>query len=84
MLLYHARLAPKAAEIRSDLDADVLLIQVAEDSGTELLPDAVDYDTALAGSSTNPPATEPSSDDLHTVFTGGTTGLLQGCPVADR
>lgn len=78
VLLYHARLAPKVAEIRGDLEADVLLIQVADDSGHELLPGAIDYEQALAGASPDAPPTEPGPDDLHIVFTGGTTGLPKG------
>jgi len=78
VLMYHARLAAKVAEIRDTLAEDLLLIQVADDSGDDLLPGALDYETALADSASDPPATEPGADDLHIVFTGGTTGLPKG------
>jgi 3-oxocholest-4-en-26-oate---CoA ligase len=78
VLLYHARLAPKLAEIRDTLADDVLLVQVADDSGNELLTGALDYEASLAAASHDAPATEPSPDDLHIVFTGGTTGLPKG------
>jgi acyl-CoA synthetase (AMP-forming)/AMP-acid ligase II len=78
VLVYHARLAPTLASIRDQVPADVLLLQVADDSGHELLPGALDLEAALAGSSAAPLATEPTPDDLHIVFTGGTTGLPKG------
>lgn len=77
-LVFHSRLSPGVAAIRSSLPDDLLLMQVDDDSDLPLLSGAVDFETALAGASADLPATEPSPDDLHIVFTGGTTGLPKG------
>jgi acyl-CoA synthetase (AMP-forming)/AMP-acid ligase II len=78
VIVYHALLAPTLAGILPTLGDSVLLLQVADDSGNELLPGALDYEAALASASTASPTTEPGPDDLHIVFTGGTTGLPKG------
>ena len=67
------------AEVLPTLESppDVLL-QVADDSGHDLLPGAVDYEDALAGSSPEDVPVEPSPDDLYILYTGGTTGMPKG------
>ena len=77
-ILYHARFAPVLAAVRDRLGDDVLLLQVADDSGAPLLDGACDYEAALAGASPAPVPTEPSPDDLHILYTGGTTGMPKG------
>ena len=77
-VLYHAEFAPRIAAIRDRLPHLEVLIQVADDSGHELLPGAVDYEEALAASSPERPAVKPSPDDLYIVYTGGTTGMPKG------
>jgi acyl-CoA synthetase (AMP-forming)/AMP-acid ligase II len=77
-VLYHARFAATIAQVRGRLGNDVLLLQVDDDSGQALLPGALDYEEALAGASPEPPAVDPSPDDLHIVYTGGTTGRPKG------
>ncbi len=55
-----------------------VLIQVADSSGNELLPGAVDYESIV---STPEPAggmPTPSGDDLYILYTGGTTGMPKG------
>src|SRR5215207_237320 len=47
-LVYSARLAPTLAPVLPELPDGLLLLQVADDSGHELLPGAVDYEEALA------------------------------------
>ena len=78
-LILHASLAPTLAEVMPTLDAppDVLL-QVADDSGHELLPGALDYEEALATSSPEGAPVDPSPDDLYILYTGGTTGMPKG------
>jgi acyl-CoA synthetase (AMP-forming)/AMP-acid ligase II len=79
-LVYHATFAPTLAAIRDKLpDLDVL-IQVADDSGNELLPGAVDYDTILddATLDAGEPVDDLSPDDLYVLYTGGTTGMPKG------
>jgi fatty-acyl-CoA synthase len=77
-IVYHARFAPTLAQIRPKLAKLEVLLQVADDSGEALLPGAVDYESALAQSSPEPPAVEPSPDDLYILYTGGTTGMPKG------
>ncbi|MBB5166431.1 acyl-CoA synthetase [Mycobacterium sp. AZCC_0083] len=77
-LAYHAEFAPRIAAIRADLPHLRVLIQVADDSGHELLPGAVDYETVIAA--TQPTASQPgpSGEDLYILYTGGTTGMPKG------
>jgi len=77
-LIYHAAFAPRVAEVLSDLPNLEVLIQIADDSGNELLDGAVDYETVIASSSPEPPPVEPSPDDLYVLYTGGTTGMPKG------
>lgn len=77
-ILYQASFAPTLAKVLSSLPAPELLLQVADDSGNGLLPGALDYESALASASPEPPAVTVSPDDLYILYTGGTTGLPKG------
>ncbi|MDT5008664.1 MAG: 3-oxocholest-4-en-26-oate---CoA ligase [Mycobacterium sp.] len=77
-LIYHARFAPRVAEVLSQLPELRVLIQIADGSGTPLLDGAVDYETVIASSSPTPPPVTPSPDDLYVLYTGGTTGVPEG------
>ncbi|OBJ14097.1 acyl-CoA synthetase [Mycobacterium sp. 1245801.1] len=77
-LLYHAAFAPRVAEILPELPQLRVLIQIADDSGNELLEGAVDYEAALASVSPVPPPVQHSADDLYVLYTGGTTGMPKG------
>ncbi len=77
-LLYHSAFAPRLAEVIADLPALKVLIQIADDSGNELLPGAVDYESIVSGGPSDPPPVEPSPDDLYVLYTGGTTGMPKG------
>ena len=77
-LVYHAEFAPQVAALREKVPGLGLLVQVADDSGNELLPGAVDYESVVA---TPPPAGAmpvPDGDDLFIMYTGGTTGMPKG------
>lgn len=76
-ILYHAELAPQVAAVRDRVPTLEHFIQVADHSGHELLPGAVDYETVLADSSAGP-CGETSPDDLYILYTGGTTGMPKG------
>ncbi|MDZ7669399.1 MAG: acyl-CoA synthetase [Gammaproteobacteria bacterium] len=78
VMIYHAEFAPRVAAVRERVPTLTHLIQVADDSGHDLLPGAVDYETALAESSTQRPDVAFSPDDLYILYTGGTTGMPKG------
>lgn len=77
-LLYHAAFAPRLAEVLADLPKLKVLIQIADDSGNELLPGAVDYESIVAEGPVAAPPVAPSPDDLYVLYTGGTTGMPKG------
>lgn len=77
-LIYHAAFAPRVAEILPNLPKLRVLIQIADDSGNDLVHGAVDYEEALASSAAKPPPVQPSPDDLYVLYTGGTTGMPKG------
>ncbi|TMS51658.1 acyl-CoA synthetase [Mycobacterium sp. DBP42] len=77
-LVYHAAFAHRVAEILPDLPALRVLIQIADDSGNELLDGAVDYETIVSTTTLATPPVEPSPDDLYVLYTGGTTGMPKG------
>jgi fatty-acyl-CoA synthase len=76
-LVYHSAFAPRVAEILPELPQLRVLIQIADDSGHELLYGAVDYET-IVGQVVPAPPVEPSPDDLYVLYTGGTTGMPKG------
>lgn len=76
-LLYHAVFAPRVAEVLPGLPNLRVLIQIADDSGNELLPGAVDYESVVANPVAEPPV-QHSPDDLYVLYTGGTTGMPKG------
>ncbi|WP_156685861.1 acyl-CoA synthetase [Mycobacterium sp. Marseille-P9652] len=77
-LIYHAAFAPRVAEIRADLPRLRVLIQIADESGNELLDGAVDYESVIASTPPEPPPVQHSPDDLYVLYTGGTTGMPKG------
>jgi acyl-CoA synthetase (AMP-forming)/AMP-acid ligase II len=77
-VVYHAAFAPKLAAVRDSLPNLKVLLQVADDSGNDLLPGALDYEEALAASTPELPPVDHSPDDLYILYTGGTTGMPKG------
>jgi acyl-CoA synthetase (AMP-forming)/AMP-acid ligase II len=79
-IVFHSALAPTLAEVLADLPQLTVLLQIADDSGNDLLPGAEWYEEALAAASDERPAwaDEWSPDDLYILYTGGTTGMPKG------
>ncbi|SON62871.1 Long-chain-fatty-acid--CoA/3-oxocholest-4-en-26-oate--CoA ligase [Mycobacterium simulans] len=77
-LVYHAAFAPRVAEVLPNLPKLRVLIQIADDSGNELLYGAIDYEDALASATAAPPPVQHSPHDLYVLYTGGTTGMPKG------
>ncbi|MEX2627220.1 MAG: acyl-CoA synthetase [Ilumatobacteraceae bacterium] len=77
-VVVHSRFAPTLAEVLDDLPGLRVILQVPDDSGNPLLPDAVWFEEAIAAASPDRPAVEWSPDDLYILYTGGTTGMPKG------
>jgi fatty-acyl-CoA synthase len=76
-LLYHAAFAPRVADVLPQLPRLRVLIQIADESGNDLVHGAVDYESIVRSAAPLPPV-EPSPDDLYVLYTGGTTGMPKG------
>jgi fatty-acyl-CoA synthase len=77
-LIYHATFAPRVAEVLPDLPRLRVLIQIADESGNDLVHGAVNYESIVASGPVQLPPVEPSPDDLYVLYTGGTTGMPKG------
>ncbi|CAN5674907.1 acyl-CoA synthetase [soil metagenome] len=77
-IVYHGAFAATLADVLPHLDRRPLLIRVDDGSGDELLPGAIDYETAIASGSGAAPDVEWRPDDLYVLYTGGTTGNPKG------
>ena len=77
-LLYHASFAPRVADVLPQLPKLRVLIQIADESGNDLVHGAVDYESIVRSGPSEPPPVEPSPDDLYVLYTGGTTGMPKG------
>jgi fatty-acyl-CoA synthase len=77
-LIYHATFAPRVNDVLRQLPKLRVLIQIADESGNDLVHGAVDYESIVASGAVQPPPVEPSPDDLYVLYTGGTTGMPKG------
>ena len=77
-LIYHAAFAQRVGEVLPDLPRLRVLIQIADDSGNDLVHGAVDYESIVASGPAQLPPVEPSPDNLYVLYTGGTTGMPKG------
>jgi len=77
-LMYHARFAPRVNDVLRQLPKLRVLIQIADESGNDLVHGAVDYESIVGSGVPVLPPDEPSPDDLYVLYTGGTTGMPKG------
>ena len=84
VLVCNERFVDRVAEVAADVPALRHTIVVAGGSHGVVadlshVPDGIDYDAALAGSSPDRPVVEGrSDDDIYVLYTGGTTGMPKG------
>lgn len=78
-LIYEAEYEPLVAKAR---DAQPLLktfVRLDDGTGVKgVIPEAVDYEDALAAQSPELDFEERSDDDIYLLYTGGTTGMPKG------
>lgn len=77
-IVFHAAFAPTLQRVLPDLDREPFLLQVADESGNDLVPGALDYEQALASAAHADLGLPLSGDDLYVLYTGGTTGSPKG------
>ncbi|NKQ56728.1 AMP-binding protein [Amycolatopsis sp. K13G38] len=78
VLVYQQEFAPVLREALAELPAAPLLVCVGDDSGERPVAGSVDYEQVIAGASAPPVERVPSGDDVHVLYTGGTTGMPKG------
>ncbi len=78
-VIHHQQFSPRVAAVMPKTETVRNLIVVVENSGAEVAPDAIDYETALSDAEAErPDGSERSGDDRYIAYTGGTTGLPKG------
>jgi 3-oxocholest-4-en-26-oate---CoA ligase len=77
-LIYHATFAPRVNDVLRQLPKLRVLIQIADESGNDLVHGAVDYESIVRSGDAVLPQAEASPDDLYVLYTGGTTGMPKG------
>lgn len=78
-VIFQAEYEPLLDAARRGLPKLATFIRLADDSqGVALIDEAVDYETALADSSSEHDFAERSDDDIYLLYTGGTTGMPKG------
>lgn len=77
-LVFGAEFAPRVAAVLDRVPTIRVLIQVADDSGNDLLPGAVDYEAIVGTPAPVNPLPEPLGEDAFLLYTGGTTGMPKG------
>jgi acyl-CoA synthetase (AMP-forming)/AMP-acid ligase II len=78
-LIVQREFAPRVAAIRDGLPKLRIVVVADDGSGASLDGlDAVDYEAAVAGGAPGRDFPERSGDDIHMIYTGGTTGMPKG------
>jgi acyl-CoA synthetase (AMP-forming)/AMP-acid ligase II len=78
-VVLHRELTPRLAAVLDDLPELRTVLWVDDESGTDVhVPDALEYEAALAAASPQRDFGARSADDLYILYTGGTTGMPKG------
>ena len=79
-LVLQREFAPRVAKVRDSLPQLKHLVVADDGSAADLggLDDAADYDEAIAGGSPERDFAARSGDDIHMIYTGGSTGMPKG------
>ncbi|MDN5913537.1 MAG: AMP-binding protein [Pseudonocardia sp.] len=78
-VIHHREFGPVLAEALALVpDLRPALVHVEDASGVEPLPGSVPYEEALAAATPPVEPVVPSPDDVHVLYTGGTTGMPKG------
>jgi acyl-CoA synthetase (AMP-forming)/AMP-acid ligase II len=78
VLVFHAAFAQLLTAVLPRLKRTPLLLQVADESGHDLIDGALDYEAALDSAACTSLHNAPSGQDLYVLYTGGTTGMPKG------
>jgi 3-oxocholest-4-en-26-oate---CoA ligase len=78
-LVLQREFAPRVAAIRADLPQLRHIVVVEDGSGASVEGlEYADYEAAVAGAAGGRDFPERSNDDIHMIYTGGTTGMPKG------
>ena len=81
-VIFHASFVDRIDRIRPQVPGVKLWVWVAESDVDECPDWAVPFESMAGGSSGSDHAARRSEDDVFLMYTGGTTGLPEGCGVA--
>ncbi|TCK21995.1 AMP-binding protein [Pseudonocardia endophytica] len=78
-MIHHRGFGPVLAEALALVpDLDPVLVEVDDGSGVDPIVGSLSYEDALAGATPPDEPVAPSPDDVHVLYTGGTTGMPKG------
>jgi 3-oxocholest-4-en-26-oate---CoA ligase len=77
-LVHQRSFAPRVREVIGDVPTLRHVLYVEEGSGVEPPAGALDFDAAVAGQPEGRGFPPRSPDDIHIIYTGGTTGVPRG------
>jgi acyl-CoA synthetase (AMP-forming)/AMP-acid ligase II len=77
-VIYAAEYEPILASARDAQPRLSTFLRIGGDDGAGVIPEAVDYEAALAAQSPERDFGERSDDDVYLLYTGGTTGMPKG------